>query len=168
MHVQPANIEAIFASGGAHQHLSPHAPSDVILADMVRIQALAAHERLEALEPYLEGWHARQKDPIEIAYYLAAAGLSFDEACALDESVRSRARGQLKLRARHDVIRGLALIVAGLVSLILGECIDPHFPAWAIVLMVCTIGGVSLLARGLRLQRRITPISDEVLDRDNF
>lgn len=166
--MQPANIEAIFASGGAQQHLSPHAPSDAILADMARINALPPAEKFEALEPYLEGWQSRRKDPVEIAYYLAAAGLTFDEACALNQSVQTRAREHLRLRARHDIIRGVALLAAGVVSLILGVCIDPHFPAWGIVLLLCAIGGATMLVRGLRLQRRITPLSDEVLERDHF
>ena len=72
------------------------------------------------------------------------------------------------MRARNDIIRGIALIAAGLASLVLGVCIDPHFPVWGIFLMMSTIGGATLLMRGLRMQRRITPMSDEEIDRDNF
>jgi hypothetical protein len=157
---QPANIEALF-SGSRVERPGPNAPSDALLAEMARIRALPGPERNEALEPHLERWHARHAGPLEIAWYLAAAGLNFDEACVLDHSVRTRASDELRVRARHDVIRGVALLVVGLLTFAGGSFLDPHFPVWGVVLLMALFAGGRLLMRGLRTQRRITPLSDE-------
>lgn len=144
----------------------PGLASDAVLADMARIRALPESERAEALEPFIEGWHARATAAAEIAYYLANAGLDAEQAESLERAVRGRARESLRLRARNDVIKGIALFVTGLILFGFGAFSGVNFPIWGIVLIGMTIAAFTLFAKGLRLMRRITPVSEERLERD--
>jgi hypothetical protein len=146
------------------QQWRPGLASDAVLADMARIRALPDSERAEALEPFLEGWHARKNSAAEIAYYLAAAGMSVEEASALQHAVRTRVRDALRIHARNDVIKGVALFMTGIVLFGLGVFSGINFPIWGIVLIGTSIGAGTLVARGFRLMRRITPAAEERLE----
>jgi len=158
-------ITQIFAQAGQVPQPDPRAPSDPVLTEMVRLQSLQITERSEALEPYFEGWLESGKDRLSIARYLAAAGLTMEQAVQLEDHVLSRVKEAVRKQARKEMSIGLALMGGALVFGTFSMLASSKFPGWGIVLIACMVAGAASFYRGVRLMRRITAIGDDEIDR---
>ncbi|MCZ7645575.1 MAG: DUF2007 domain-containing protein [Planctomycetota bacterium] len=147
-----AALREAFARNEALSVPDPRAPSDPLLTEMARLSALPKGERREALEPYLRAWIEEGAGPLTAAKYLAAAGLSLEEAADLEHGVRARLHTLTRAQGRARVAGGLALWAAagalGWFKLL---------PIWGLLCVAFGIGGAVVFLDGIRLLRRLTP-----------
>ena len=149
---ETAAIAALFAQPRQIPVPDPLAPSDPLFTEMVRLAGRPASEREETLEPYLAEWLERGVERLQVARYLAAAGLSFEEAAAFEAAVRARVAERMRRHARAQIYGGVALLAAGL-----AVAAFKLLPIWALVLACFSLAGGVSLAQGIRLLRRVTP-----------
>ncbi len=149
---QEAALRAVFARDTALAIPDPRRPSDPLLADMVQIRDQPKGQRREALEPYLRAWIARGEDPLAAAQYLAAAGLTLEEAAELERNVRARLEPQMRAMGRARMAGGLAL---GGVATFLAYA--QALPIWGLLCAGFGCAAVVVFFDGLRVLRRLSP-----------
>jgi hypothetical protein len=162
--VQDDEIAQIFSHSGEVPQPDPREPSDPVFTEMVRLQSFPITERSEKLEPYFEGWLESGKDRLSIARYLAAAGLTMDQAVALEDHVLNRVRDEIKKQAKKEIVIGIALMAVGVVFGSFSMLAANKFPGWGLVLVGCLVSGAMSFYRGVRLMRRVTSVADDEID----
>ena len=154
------DIQQIYAQGGEVPAPHPDQPTDLVLTDMVRLKALPPAERTESLEPYVERWLEHGETRLKVATYLAAAGLTLEDAEQLEHLVGTRVKEEYRQRARTEFIQMAGLIGAGGVALWLGR-----FPGWGLALIGIGVGILVKFSRAMRLLRRITAVGEDEIER---
>lgn len=149
---QEAALREVFARDTALAIPDPRRPSDPLLADMVQLRDQPKGQRREALEPYLRDWIARGEDPLAAAKYLAAAGLSLEEAAELERYVRARLEPEMRALGRARMAAGLAL---GGVAVLLAYV--QALPIWGLLCAGFACAAVVVFFDGLRVLRRLSP-----------
>ncbi len=163
--MDPRIIE-IYSHRGQIPQPDPRHASDLVMTEMARLSDLPPVQRNLALEPYVYSWIEMRTDPLIVAYYLSAAGMTLDEAVALEEGVLSRMCGPLRQQARRDVSAGLATMVMAL--LMFGATMiweDRSSTLWRLVLILLLSAGLVMLVRGITTLRRITPPPEDEISR---
>lgn len=161
--VDQDQIAQIFAHAGQIPQPHPNLPSDLVMTEMVRLQSVPAQERNEALEPYMESWIQRGADALTVARYLAAAGLTHDDAAQLENLVRTRVAAEWRGRARIDFFRAIGAFAAAGILMMIETISRASFPGYGIVLIAFCALGMALLTRSIRLMRRVTAAPEEFI-----
>ncbi len=145
-------IKRIYAAGTQVFAPDPRQPSDPVFTEMVRLASLQPETRRRELEPYMLAWLDMRTDRLTVARYLATSGLTYEEAEALEAVARQGLNKSIRLEAYTGVCAGLALFIAGAWVAILRV-----FPFWGLMCCVLAAAGLTSLARGIGLMRRIAP-----------
>ena len=154
--VNDEKIAEIFANAGLVPQPHPNLPSDPVMTEMVRLKSLPPHERREALEPHMEGWIQRGAETLDVARYLAAAGLTYEEAALLENLIRTRVRSEWQSRARTELIRAGGALAAALILVVVEAFSRASFPGYGVVLIILCAFALASFARSVRMMRRIT------------
>lgn len=149
---ESARLKQIFAQAGQVPLPDPRQPSDPILTEMVRLAQERSAARNEALEPYVAEWIRRSLPRIQVARYLAAAGLGLEEAAALEARVRARVETRLRRKAYAQMGQGVTLIALGAAA-----AVSKVIPVWALLLIVAASLGFWRIALGMQQLRRLAP-----------
>jgi hypothetical protein len=129
---------------------------DPILTEMFELLDAEDDERDEALVPYILNWTAAGISDVQIARYLAAAGLSRDEAATLLDKTLASKQSELASTRFHYQVIGYSCIGLGLLLFVFRLIVstpDAQWPArvgaaglLTIVIGVCTLVGASRTA----------------------
>lgn len=149
---ESARLEQIFAQAGQVPQPDPRQPSDPVLTEMVRLAQERSAARGDALEPYLADWIRRGLPRLQVAHYLAAAGLGREEGLALEARIRARVESRLRRKAYASLGQGATLIALGAAA-----AVSKVLPIWALLLIVAVCLGLWRIALGLQQLRRLAP-----------
>lgn len=94
---------------------------DNTLALMLTLKSLPAHERNPQLALCIIDWFASGRSNIDISRYLAAAGLTQDEARALVADVYEQQKDEIQRKQAAGWNRGLIFIVLGVLVFAVGS-----------------------------------------------